>query len=289
MSGVTASVYVAGIRSFHLEQGYEDPCKEDQFLNMMLKGFMNETKPLTTGREPLTSIYLIRLREKLFESSLTKHDKAMLWSAFTMAFFGMMRVSEYTSPFLHKMTQSTLLRKDLDLTENCLKITLRKDKTHQRSAPPPIMLTRIPSALCPVSAVEKYLKLRPVKSNSPLYVSYDGTFLTRQRVNNELRLHLGPKFTSHSLRSGAATTASSAGCTSEQIRVMGRWKSDVSNRYVRPDYINMGKLMSNMARLVLQSSFHPSQRSVLGGCAKAEYEVNTFVCCLTIHLPTYLH
>ena len=113
MSGATALVYVSGVRSYHLEQGYEDPCKEDQFLKMDLKGFTNETKLFTTRRKPLTPPYLNRLKGKLFESYLSKHGKVMLWSAFTMAFYGMLRVSENTSPFLHKFTWTTLLLKDI--------------------------------------------------------------------------------------------------------------------------------------------------------------------------------
>ena len=106
------------------------------------------------------------------------------------------------------------------------------------------------------------MKLRPNTENSPLLVLKDGTFLTQQRVNNVLRIHLGPAFTSHSLRSGAATAASNAGCTTEQIRVMGRWKNDVSNRYVRLDFFKMSNIMNNMGGLVLP--YHPSQRSMLG-------------------------
>ncbi|GAU94861.1 hypothetical protein RvY_06568 [Ramazzottius varieornatus] len=56
----------------------------------------------------------------------------------------------------------------------------------------------------------------------------------------------GADCTSNSFRIGAASTASKAGCSMEQIRSMGRWSSDASNRYVRPD---MGSLTQTMLRI----------------------------------------
>ncbi|GAU91401.1 hypothetical protein RvY_03659 [Ramazzottius varieornatus] len=44
-------------------------------------------------------------------------------------------------------------------------------------------------------------------------------------------------------RIGAASTASKAGCSMEQIRAMGRWSSNVSNRYVRPDMVSSTQTM----------------------------------------------
>ena len=45
-SGGTAAVYIAGVRSYHLEQGYDDPCRDDKYLMMILKSYTNEIKPL---------------------------------------------------------------------------------------------------------------------------------------------------------------------------------------------------------------------------------------------------
>lgn len=247
LSGATASVYVAGVRSHQLEEGFEDPCKGDVYLNMMLKGYTNKTKPIVPKRKPLTMSKLDQLRIELFNSPLNFYDKCLLWSAFTTAFYGMLRVSEYTSLHQHKFTRTTLLRSDVEFNERGIRISLKRDKTHQRTAPPPIILLPVKTKCCPVKAMREFLSLRAHATNIPMFVFKEGQFLTRQRVNKELHVLLGPDYTSHSFRIGAASAASKAGCSNEQIRVMGRWRSNVANRYVRPDYIEMGRAMTKMS------------------------------------------
>ena len=160
LCGATAAVHVAGIRSFHFEHGYDDPCQDDKYLVMILKGFANETKRLNLRTKPLTLSHLDQLKVELFRSNLKHYDKLMLWSAFTLAFSAMLRVSEYTSAHLRKFTRATLLRNDIELANGCLKVSLKRDKTHQRDFPPPIFLSLEQSNCCPVRAIEKYLKLR---------------------------------------------------------------------------------------------------------------------------------
>ena len=46
-------------------------------------------------RLPVTPNLLRTIKNNLFGSSLRFHDKCMLWSAMTMAFFGLLRASEY--------------------------------------------------------------------------------------------------------------------------------------------------------------------------------------------------
>ena len=227
------------MRSHQIEEGHDDPCKDDQYLNMMLKGLTNQTKPLVANRKPLTLPFLSRLQEKLHGSHWSNYDKIMLWSAFTMAFYGILRVSEYTSPHQNRFTPTTLLRNDIELTKRHITICLKRDKTHQRSIPPPIILSQVESDCCPVQAMQQYLQLRPGGNNNPLFIFEAGSYLTRQRVNKVLSTLLGSGFTSHSFRIGAASSASKAGCSNEQIRVMGRWRSNVAHRYVRPDSIEI--------------------------------------------------
>ncbi|GAU96873.1 hypothetical protein RvY_08247 [Ramazzottius varieornatus] len=209
----------------------------------MLKGLTNQTRPDTYKRKPLTIEHLRQLKADLFGSLIPRHDQLMLWSAFTMAFYGMLRVSEYTSSKETSFDKSNLVLNDLQISCDSVQICLRRDKTHRKTEPPAIYLTKTQTDTCPVQALHAYMLVRYSARHTPLFISHDGSYLTRQRVNRELQFFLGNGFTSHSFRIGAASTASKAGCSMEQIRAMGRWSSDVSNRYVRPDMVSLTQAM----------------------------------------------
>ena len=93
----------------------------------------------------------------------------------------------------------------------------------------------------PVSALRKYLDLRPTSSaNTPLFIFQDGTFLTRPALTRHLCSlfqstagNTPASFASHSFRIGAATTAAAAGLPDWQIQAMGRWTTDCYTRYIR--------------------------------------------------------
>ncbi|GAV08479.1 hypothetical protein RvY_18162 [Ramazzottius varieornatus] len=213
----------------------------------MLKGLTNQTRPETYKRTPLTIKHLRQLKGDLFESLIPRHDQLMLWSAFTMAFYGMLRVSEYTSSKDASFDKSNLVLNDLQIFCDSVQICLRRDKTHRKTTPPAIYLAKTQTDTCPVQALHAYMLARSSARHTPLFISHDGCYLTRQRVNRELQIFLGNGFTSHSFRIGAAATASKAGCSMEQIRAMGRWSSDVSNRYVRPDMVSLTQTMPRIS------------------------------------------
>jgi len=64
----------------------------------------------------------------------------------------------------------------------------------------------------------------------------DGSYLTNKIVDDtpkNLLKGVDGKFTSHSLRIGAATTAAANNVPSEEIEKAGRWKSNKYVTYVR--------------------------------------------------------
>ncbi|GAU90459.1 hypothetical protein RvY_02870 [Ramazzottius varieornatus] len=239
---------------------------------MLLKGLTNQTRPDAYKRKLLTIEHLRQLKADLFGSLIPRHDQLMLWSAFTMAFYGMLRVSEYTSSKETSIDKSNLVLNDLQISCDSVQICLRRDKTHRKTAPPAIYLTKTQTDTCPVQALHAYMLVRSSARHTPLFIFHDGCSLTRQRVNRELQSFLGNGFTSHSSRIGAASTASKAGCSMEQIRAMGRWSSDVSNRYVRPDMVSLTQTMQRISVLPTLRL-----RSVFGGWAKAGKMVYTIV------------
>ena len=56
-----------------------------------------------------------------------------------------------------------------------------------------------------------------------LFALVSGAPLTRRTLNGVLRRALGPDYSSHSMRTGLATTAAAAGVPDSAIPLLGRW------------------------------------------------------------------
>ena len=116
------------------------------------------------------------------------NDQIMLRSAVTLAFFGMLRVSEYTSATTTSYNpDTTLMFADvsisLDRQAAILQIKASKMDPFRRGCS--IRLSAIDSVLCPVTTLLGFIAIHP--SSGPLYVFADGTFLTRGFVVSLLR------------------------------------------------------------------------------------------------------
>ena len=93
-------------------------------------------------------------------------------------------------------------------------------------------------AVCPVKGILPYLATRG-NHKGPLFIFKDGKSLTRQRfstvLNNLLKqLHINKHYyNTHSFRIGAATTARQANIPDTIIKMLGRWKSDTYQSYIK--------------------------------------------------------
>ena len=168
-------------------------------------------------------------------SYLAEKESSCIKAALTLAFYGFLRVSEYT---VTASNTKFLRRKDVKLSITHLKVELRKSKTDQFSK----SVVRIyfnNKIDCPGANMKEYLRINPYPRNSPLLM-FRGKPLTPRAFNEVFRnlVHrsgLNPKkFSSHSLRSGAASTAAECGVPSWLIQKLGRWKSGCYKNYI-PD------------------------------------------------------
>ena len=113
----------------------------------------------------------------------------------------------------------------------------------------PILLGRSQGDLCPVAAMLAYLTVRGI-DEGPLFRFADGRPLTRQRLVCHLRSVLrsvgvsSERFSGHSFRIGAATTAAACGIEDSLIKTLGRWESSAYQRYIRLPREKLAKVSS---------------------------------------------
>lgn len=119
-----------------------------------------------------------------------------------------------------------------------IRLRLRKAKTDPFGRGVEIFLGVSGSRVCPVAALLTYLAVRPL-GDGHLFVWEDGRPLTRTAFVTRLRrglqsagLDVG-RYSGHSLRIGASTTAAAAGVPDHLIKILGRWQSEAYQLYVR--------------------------------------------------------
>ena len=178
-----------------------------------------------TPRRPITVRMLLLIFRRLPLMSYTALEKSMFKAAITLAFFGMLRVSEYTSVrrFAYD-SHSTLLCQDITFNSNhsIMTIFVRASKTDPFREG---CCVRV-GVLCPVRAMREYLAMHP-SGSGPLFVTARGHYLLRQDIVTLLERCL-PGITdvnTHSFRIGGASAAASAGIADSQIQIMGIWSS----------------------------------------------------------------
>ena len=250
---------MAAIKHFTIIAGHQLDFKNFHRLYLLLKGIKRAhgKKYQLPKRQPITPYLLNLIRVNLFNSSRAYEDKLMLWAALTTAFFGFLRVSEYTSTHRTKYDpQSTLLYTDLTLDNDIANVNIKASKTDPFREGTIIRLAGNDSTLCPINALREYLAVHPTNSG-PLFTFKNNKFLTRKEMNSLLSdLTDGlANTTSHSLRIGAATTAAAMGCPRWLIMSLGRWSSDCYRRYIRVSnhaIINASHVLANCTNPITQ-------------------------------------
>ena len=221
VSHKTIRVYLAAIRLYHIEHNYSDPTVDD-LLHLVCRGIRRMQGDTQHTRLPITINLMHTLKEQLRRSTYTVCEQRMLWAAFTMAFYGFLRVSELTS----------LKWSNISISADHISITIPQSKTDPFRRGCTIRIYHTKSSTCPYHALEHYQKLiGEVTPSNPLYEAGRFHPLSCTAVTNSLRQLLKQvglnytQYSSHSFRIGAATTAATAGLPVWLIKNLGRWSS----------------------------------------------------------------
>ena len=96
----TVKVYLSAVGSLHRRQGFKDPTQHNPQLKMVLQGTQQASRDITSHpRQPITRATLHKLLYQIRHSrKFHKHDRYMLTAAFLLAFFGFLKVNEFTTP-----------------------------------------------------------------------------------------------------------------------------------------------------------------------------------------------
>ncbi len=243
LAPATIATYVSGVGYVHKLRGWPDPTR-DFLVSKLLEG-CRRLSGAADQRLPITLPLLSILLQALPHNCSSSFEALLFRAVMLSAFFGFMRIGEFAAVSRTRLQQSLLLFSDICFCDvgkasASVLISFRYTKTNKSGIPQQIRLVCYDEKpLCPVKALSDFAAIRPL-SHGGFFCHFNGDPLTQFQFNAMLRklLHFsglgGVKFTAHSFRIGAATTAAAAGIPRADIQSMGRWRSDAVNSYIRP-------------------------------------------------------
>ena len=242
----TIKLYLAGIRHFYIRFRAYDPFDKAIRLPFILRGIKKSQCNVTKERLPITSSILKELCTLLEKGVFSTFLDVMLQCSFKLAFFGFLRCGEFTCR-PRSDDFSTVLIQDvmLDPCKQFFIFHLRSSKCDPFRKGVNITIYEN-SVFRPVDTMHKYLKLRlgtGALPEYPLFVEDEHNALPLRRDTfisflRQLLVSLGyntSKFSGHSFRIGAATSAAACGVEDHVIQTLGRWSSDSYIRYIHTD------------------------------------------------------
>lgn len=237
-------LYLASVKSLHLEYGYYLDFKQMFQLRRLLKGLKRQLGSKKRERQPITFSILQAIHDLIKPAFCNDLTTVMLWAAFTLAFYGFLRVSEFTlddkfNPNYHLSLNDITFHPNIQNPEH-LTLNIKQSKTDPFREGIQLTIAKSGTDICAVLALRDYLLQKPyLPAQGPLFTLESGKPLTRSILTANLRslLHLiGLKdsaYASHSFRIGAATSAGTAGLPPWLIKTLGRWKSNCFELYIR--------------------------------------------------------
>ena len=224
-------VYLYGVRSLHLQHGFPDPLTDAIQLRRLLRGIKRVMGCLPDTRLPITPSLLRSFRASL---TLSYHDHLVLWAALLVAFFGFLRSRELLD----------LRWQDVVRGQEGYQISLRASETDPFRQGALVRLGQSgDQSLCAVVALDQLSqRTSHRREGMQVFCLATGHAVTQRRLNVLIKALAGlchlptTRYSSHSFRIGAATTAAAVGIPDWCIQGLGRWSSDCYRRYIRlPD------------------------------------------------------
>jgi integrase len=226
----TVANYVAGVRAWALYLGYpETPIFTFRVKNS-LKG-MDRFDPLPIQATPIT----YQVLEAIAGLLPLSYDNLLILLAFSLLFFGCMRASEVCPP-----KDTPLRRSDfkISLFPICLSLEVPVSKTSPHGFVAAIGCSG--ARVCAPCLAHSIFNKYPMHQHHPVFTLSTGQLLTYSVLNRTLKRLVAllgldsTLYSTHSFRSGAATAAAAAGLSDAEVQRLGRWRSSVFARYVRP-------------------------------------------------------
>jgi len=220
LKGSSIRVYLAAVRSLHIEEGFKYDLSDSQRVKRTLRA-LTISAPPPKQKRPITSDILARMQGCIPPG----YNGGVLWAAMTLAFFGCLRAGELCvqsafDPKINLCLADVTYYTHMDSDYLCVRIKRSKTDSLNKGFQAVIGCTMSP--VCSHCSMRRMLTVRaashlPRDNDSPLFFLSSASPVTKaylvtatRSILKELGLDAA-QFGGHSYRAGAATSAALAG------------------------------------------------------------------------------
>ena len=235
----TINCYLSAI-NFRCNALQHSDFSQNFLVRKMLEGLKRLNKPKDT-RMPITEDLLLRIVNNLPNICVSLYEANLFSTAFSIAFHGFFRVGEIVLSKRWQAHQIVGIEHvkfhSRDNTE-FIKIVIPYSKTDQYGQGVTIKIDETKNKVCPVQLLKTFLAQRP-STKGPLFCHFSGKPVTRYQfcaVLNKVLNFMGidaSLIRSHSFRIGAASSQFEKGVSEQEIKNLGRWRSNAYKNYIR--------------------------------------------------------
>ena len=130
-------------------------------------------------RSPITLDLLRKIITVLDKVFKDKYEATLFATAFSIAFFGLLRVGEITSSSSQYFNNASLKLQDITVHKKSVELQIRWSKTDQKGRSIKLCIPKNGRIYCPLELIKNYLLKRPCCSNEDLFMHYNHMPLTR--------------------------------------------------------------------------------------------------------------
>lgn len=243
----TIRTYMSAISYFHKSHGHTDPTASF-IVNKALQGVSKQSITTKTPLLPITKTELTSILSAIPFNTNSDYSHIMYRALFLVCFHACLRAGEvvHSNTNRHTLQLDQLQKCELGSSNTFLiKFLSYKHSTDKQQ--PQVVLTPNPDKrLCPVKAIERYLKRRGLEKG-PLFIKENKKPLSRAEFSCFLKDCLELEglssecYNTHSFRIGRATQLAQDNAPDSVIQQTGRWKSSAFRKYIRPTYVQLPK------------------------------------------------
>ena len=231
----TVNSHVAALSYYNKINGFIDNT-QTFLVKQLLKG-LNKSQKRKDNRMPITIALLAKILPNLSHICSSYYEATLFRVAYSISFCALLRVSEIASSNNGDVNH-VIAFQNVKIYPTHVDIFIHKSKTDQLGKGANIKIPFTANNEFFKVALDSYLAIRP-QFGGTFLCHFDGSPVTVYQFNSVLKKVLelsgiqNKRYKSHSFRIGGASLLFLEGKSEEEIKSLGRWKSNAYKSYIR--------------------------------------------------------